>query len=72
MEAKFKVGDPVYKPKGYGFAGSVVAVVDMDDIGVRYIVRQGDMSTALDNGKIIKLSGGALHIFSEEQLELAV
>lgn len=62
----------MYKPKGYGFAGTVVAVADMEDIGVRYIVRQGDMNTALDDGKIINLSGGALHIFSEEQLEHAV
>lgn len=69
-ELKFKVGDEVYKPKGYGFAGTIVAAVDLDTIGIRYIVEQNGVTTTNDEGKIIKVCGGALHIFSENQLEL--
>lgn len=53
---KFKVGDKVYKPKGYKFPGIVVAVFETT-LGQKRIVAE-----MIDNGM--------LHIFSEEQLEL--
>lgn len=52
---KFKVGDRVYKPKGYKFPGIVVAVFK-NTINQTRIVAE-----LIDNGM--------LHIFTEEQLE---
>ena len=53
---KFKVGDKVYKPKGYKFPGIVVAVFQTTSGDIRVVAE------LIDNGM--------LHIFSESQLEL--
>ena len=53
---KFKLGDKVYKPKGYKFPGIVVSVFTTTG-GQKRVVAE-----MIDNGM--------LHIFSEEQLEL--
>ncbi len=53
---KFKVGDKVYKPKGYKFPGIVVSVF-LTTSGEKRIVAELE-----DNGM--------LHIFAESQLEL--
>jgi hypothetical protein len=53
---KFKVGDIIYKPKGYKFDGIVVAVFKSTAGEVRIVAE------LIDNGM--------LHIFSESQLEL--
>ena len=55
-EFKFKVGDRVYKPKGYKFLGVVVSVFETTS-GEKRVVAELD-----DNGM--------LHIFAESQLEL--
>lgn len=55
-EFKFKVGDRVYKPKGYKFPGVVVSVFETTS-GEKRVVAELD-----DNGM--------LHIFAESQLEL--
>jgi hypothetical protein len=55
-EFKFKVGDKVYKPKGYKFPGIVVSVFETTTREVRVVVELED--------------NGMLHIFSESQLEL--
>ena len=55
MEYKFKVGDKVYKPKGYRFPGTVVATFKNTQ-GLKRVVAE-----LKDNGM--------LHIFNEEQLE---
>ena len=55
MTAKFKIGDKVCKPKGYGFDGIIVSVFQNTKGEVRYVA---------------ELEGnGMLHIFSEGQLE---
>ena len=56
MEEKFKIGDKVYKPKGYKFPGTVVSVF---------------RTTAGEIRLVVEMEGyGMLHIFSESQLEL--
>ena len=52
---KFKIGDKVFKPKGYKFPGTVVAVFKTTEGNIRLVVE-------LENN-------GMLHIFSENQLE---
>ena len=54
--SKFKVGDKVYKPKGYKFPGIVVAVFTTTNGETRIVAEMED--------------NGMLHIFSETQLEL--
>lgn len=54
--SKFKVGDRVYKPKGYKFPGVIVSVFENTKGEIRLVAEM------LDNGM--------LHIFSESQLEL--
>lgn len=54
-EFKFKVGDKAYKPKGYKFPCTIVAVFETTNGDVRIV---GEMD---DNGM--------LHIFNESQLE---
>jgi len=53
---KFKIGDKVYKPKGYKFPGVVVSVFQTTAGETRIVAE-------LENN-------GMLHIFSESQLEL--
>lgn len=53
---KFKVGDKVYKSKGYKFPGTVVSVFRTTSDEIRVVAE-------LENN-------GMLHIFSESQLEL--
>lgn len=53
---KFKVGDKIYKPKGYKFPGIVVSVFQTTSGETRIVAE-------LENN-------GMLHIFSESQLEL--
>jgi hypothetical protein len=54
-EMKFKVGDKVYKPKGYKFPGTVVAVFTTTSGDIRIVAEMDD--------------NGMLHIFNENQLE---
>jgi hypothetical protein len=61
-----KVGDKVRKKTGYAFDGEVVAVCNIDGYGTRVIVKQLDWFD--DSGR--RISGGALHIVSPEQLEV--
>lgn len=53
--SKFKIGDRVFKPKGYKFPGTVVSV----------------FQTTLGETRIVAemLDNGMLHIFNENQLE---
>jgi hypothetical protein len=53
---KFKIGDKVFKPKGYKFPGIVVSVFETTSGEVRIVAELED--------------NGMLHIFSESQLEL--
>jgi len=53
---KFKVGDKIYKPKGYKFPGTVVAVFKTTGGETRIVAEMTD--------------NGMLHIFNENQLEL--
>lgn len=53
---KFKIGDKVYKPKGYKFPGIVVSVFQTTSGETRIVAEM------IDNG--------ILHIFNETQLEL--
>lgn len=53
---KFKVGDKVYKPKGYKFPSTVVAVFTTTSGDIRIVAEMDD--------------NGMLHIFNENQLEL--
>lgn len=53
---KFKVGDKVYKPKGYAFDGIIVSVFKNVAGDIRLVAE-------LENN-------GMLHIFTEPQLEL--
>jgi len=55
---KFKVGDKVYKPKGYKFPGIVVSIFKTTEGNVRIVAEMKD--------------NGMLHIFNESQLELEV
>ena len=56
IDFKFKIGDMVYKPKGYKFPGIVVS---------NFITTSGEKRI------VAELEGnGMLHIFSESQLEL--
>lgn len=52
---RFNVGDAVWKPKGYAFDGTIVAVFRTTSNQLRYVAE-------LDGN-------GMLHIFSETQLE---
>jgi len=54
-EFKFKIGDKVYKPKGYKFPGTVVSVFKTTNGDIRVVAELDD--------------NGMLHIFSESQLE---
>lgn len=56
---KFKVGDKVYKTKGYSFKGEIRAVFTTISGDVRVVA---ELTT--ENGL------GMLHIFNESQLEL--
>jgi hypothetical protein len=53
---KFKVGDKVYKPKGYKFPGVVVAIFKTTSGETRIVAEMRD--------------NGMLHIFNESQLEI--
>ena len=53
---KFKVGDKIYKPKGYKFDGTVVSVFETTSGEIRIVAELKD--------------NGMLHIFSEKQLLL--
>ena len=55
---KFKVGDKVYKPKGYQFPGVVVSIFQTTKGETRIVAEMRD--------------NGMLHIFNESQLELEV
>ena len=54
-EWKFKVGDKVYKPKGYAFPSTVVSVFTTTNGNVRVVAEMDDY--------------GLLHIFNENQLD---
>jgi hypothetical protein len=54
---KFKIGDQVYKPKGYQFPGIVVSIFQTTKGETRIVAEM------IDNGM--------LHIFNESQLELS-
>jgi hypothetical protein len=53
---KFKVGDKVYKPKGYKFPGIVVSIFKTTSGETRIVAEMRD--------------NGMLHIFNESQLEI--
>ena len=55
--SKFKVGDKAVKPKGYKFPCTIVSVFETKEGNVRVV---GEMDEF-----------GLLHIFNEDQLELA-
>jgi hypothetical protein len=55
---KFKVGDKVYKPKGYQFPGVVVSIFQTTKGETRIVAEMRD--------------NGMLHIFNESQLELEI
>lgn len=61
-ENKFSVGDKVYKPKGYKFNGTIVSVFQTTKNETRVVAELDECSN----------SGGMLHIFNENQLELRV
>lgn len=52
---KFKIGDRVYKPKGYKFPGIIVAIFQTTSGETRIVAEMVD--------------NGMLHIFNESQLE---
>jgi len=52
---KFKIGDKVYKPKGYKFDSVIVSVFTTVSGNIRIVAENGD---------------GLLHIFNEDNLEL--
>jgi hypothetical protein len=56
MEEKFKIGDKAYKPKGYLFPCTIVAVFKNLKGEIRIVAEMDD--------------NGMLHIFNENQLEL--
>lgn len=53
---KFKVGDRVFKPKGYQFPGTIVSIFQTTKGETRIVAEMRD--------------NGMLHIFNESQLEL--
>lgn len=53
--SKFKVGDKVFKPKGYKFPSTIVSVFKNINGDTRIVAEMDD--------------NGMLHIFSESQLE---
>lgn len=53
---KFKIGDKVFKPKGYKFPGTVVSVFQTTGGDTRIVAEMSD--------------NGMLHIFNENQLEI--
>ena len=53
---KFKVGDKAYKPTGYKFPCTIVAIFETTKGDVRIVAEMED--------------NGMLHIFNEKQLEL--
>ena len=53
---KFKIGDKAYKPKGYLFPCTIVAIFRNTKDQVRIVAEMND--------------NGMLHIFNESQLEL--
>lgn len=55
---KFKIGDKIYKPKGYKFPGTVVSVFKTTLGETRIVAEMSD--------------NGMLHIFNESQLELMI
>lgn len=55
-QAKFRVGDKVYKPKGYKFPSEVRAIFTNTKGEIRVVAEMQD--------------NGMLHIFNESQLEL--
>jgi len=57
MKSKFKVGDKAVKPKGYAFPCTIVGVFQTLKGDIRIV---GEMDEF-----------GLLHIFNENQLELA-
>jgi len=52
---KFKIGDKAYKPKGYKFPCTIVAVFTTTSGEVRIVAEMQD--------------NGMLHVFNEDQLE---
>lgn len=56
MNYKFKIGDRVYKPKGYKFPGIIVSIFQTTSGETRIVAEMQD--------------NGMLHIFNESQLEL--
>lgn len=65
MNYKFAIGAEVKKVKGYAFDGFVVDCCDLGEGEIRVLVRQKDIYE-----KNRRVAGGAIHIFSEQQLEL--
>jgi hypothetical protein len=59
---KFTVGDTVKKTNGYAFEGTVVSVFYNSKKQIRLVVEH--------KGSQTETSGGMLHIFNENQLEL--
>jgi len=53
---KFKIGDRVFKPKGYQFPGTIVSIFQTTKGETRIVAEMRD--------------NGMLHIFNESQLEL--
>lgn len=56
MKSKFKIGDKIYKPKGYKFPGTIVSVFKNTEGETRLVAELED--------------DGMLIIFTESQLEL--
>jgi hypothetical protein len=54
---KFKVGDKVFKPKGYKFDSTIVSVFKTTKDEIRVVAENGE---------------GLLHIFNESNLELTI
>ena len=54
-EAKFKIGDKVYKPSGYKFDATIISI---------FTTTTGNIRIVAENGE------GLLHIFNENNLEL--
>lgn len=54
--SKFKIGDKIYKPKGYQFPGIIVSIFETTKGEIRIVAEMRD--------------NGMLHIFNENQLEL--
>lgn len=52
---KFKIGDKIYKPKGYKFPGTVVSIFKTTGGDIRIVAEMAE--------------NGMLHIFNENQLE---